>query len=439
VQQAFGPLIITCLGPLRSRLYTNTGYLWLDVCTVALQGFAFWAVVARLYSPEAVGVGGTALSSILILAQVSQLGLGYALIRHIPQSRQKSVQLLSRSLLGVAVASLIAGLIFLVTIPLWSHELKHLLWQDAGNAIGFVVVSTFVTVLGLLRFIFVAYSRGVYVLLLHLATGFLRIPAAVLLVGLGSASGIVAGYGAASLVGVLLGLWLFLPKCTGYRWLPLMLDVGKLRPIVPFALSNLVSHVITVMAWQLLPLPIIALAGATAAGFLYVAWSVAGIALMMMQQLALSLFAESSNDSRSFKSQARGALLVGVMLGGLFTVLVYFLGDLVLLLFGGEYVGQSSSVLKVLTAATPLAAITYVYLGVERVRQRLAPLVGVSVIVTVVMLGTIVALVPRVGIVGAGYGVVAGYGAGALISLLLLYPMMKQSHRPMGVGQSIAP
>jgi hypothetical protein len=54
---------------------------------------------------------------------------------------------------------------------------------------------------------------------------------------------------------------------------------------------------------------------------------VAGIMLIMMEQLALSLLAEGSNDSWEVRSQAWGALVIGVVLGTLFAVAVYFLNE----------------------------------------------------------------------------------------------------------------
>jgi len=81
---------------------------------------------------------------------------------------------------------------------------------------------------------------------------------------------------------------------------------------------------------------------------------------------------------------------------------------------------RSSEVLKLVAAATPLAALTNIYLSIERVRGSMAPLVAVSA----VMLGTTGVLVPRLGIIGAGYPLVAGYGTGALLSLPLIYRMV---------------
>jgi O-antigen/teichoic acid export membrane protein len=421
------------------RLYTNAGFLWLGLVGLGLLGFAFWAVVARLYSPAAVGLAGTALTSVMLLTEVSHLGLSYALIRFIPQSGEGAPFLVSRSLAVVAITSFLSGLIFLSTVALWSQDLSDILWQRPGYAGGYLTLIVFAAMVGILKSIFIAYRRAVLVLALNLALGILRIPLAVLLGVLGSALGIVAGHGIAILVSVLLGLLVFLPWCIGRR-LPLAVDLWRLVPLTSFALSNLASYMLTVSVWTLLPLLVISLMGAQAAGFFYMGWTVTGLVLTMIQQLGLSLFAEGSYNLQEFRSQVRGVLLVGIVLGGLFAVLVYFLGDLILLLLlGREYMEQSSSVLKILAAATPLAALTNVYLTIERVRQRLGPLVSVSAVVTVFMLGATAVLMPRVGIVGAGYGVMVGYGVGALISLPMLYSMMKRSHHSLGVGQSTAP
>ena len=353
------------------------------------------------------------------------MGLGHALIRYIPQSGDDVPVLVSRSLAGAALASLVIGLVFMSSLALWSQDLSHLLWQGPGQAVGFLAFVVFTTLMALLRSVFVAFLRSGLVLALVLAVQLLRFPLPVALGGLGWAFGIVSGQGVAALGGILLATIVFLPRCLDGRRLPLALDVWKLAPMASFALSNFVSNLFIGFSWLAMPLLVIALVDPEAAGFFFIAWTVSGIVLIMTQQLALSLFAEGSHESQGFEVQARGALLAGVGLGGLFAVGALLLGDQVLRLFGGEYAEQSSIVLRLLAAASPMAAVTNIYLGVERVRGRMVFLVLVSAVVAVVMLGVTIGLTPRLGIEGAGYGVLAGYGAGALLSLFLLYPILR--------------
>ncbi len=429
-------LLTTVWAPLRSRLYRNTAYLWSGTIASAFLGFAFWNVVARLYSPDAVGLAGPAVTSLGLLATVSQLGLGHALIRFIPQDQDGAPALVSRSLVVVAVASFLAGLIMLATLPVWSQDLRGLLLQGPGNAVAYLLFVVFATVSALLNSTFIAYLRSVFVLAQRLTLGLLRIPLAVVLAGSGSAIGIVAGHGLALLAGIFLAALVFLPRCTGRMRLPLALDVVGLYPVAPFALSNLASQLLMSLAWQVLPLLVIAQAGAQEAGFFYIGWAVAAVMLAMTQQLGLSLFAEGSHNVRGLRRQAVGALFVGMTLGGLFAVAVYFLGDTVLLLFGREYAEHTNDVLRLLAAAAPLAAVTHVSLGVLRARGRMVSLVTVAAAVNLIMVGATAMLVPSVGIVGAGYGAVAGYGIGALLGLPLLYPLMRRGRESVGVGRS---
>ena len=417
-------LRITSLRPLRSSLFTNAAYLWLGEIVFAGLGFAFWNVVTRLYSPDTVGLAGAAVTSIMLLSTVASLGLGFAIVRFSPQSDDGGRLLLGRSLVAVVSASALAGIFFLASLPLWSQELTDLLWQTPGHIVGYLLFVALLGVLQLLTFVFVAYRRGDFVLIQRILVGALRIPLVILLAGLGSAIVIVAVHSLAVLGGLILIIVVLLPRCTGRPGLPLSLEVWKLAPVAGFALSNLASQVLRALSWLVLPLIVIALVEAEEAGFFYIGWAVAGIGLSIAQQLSLSLFAEGSHDVRGFGTQARGALLMAVVLGGIFAVGTFFLGDLVLGLFGSEYAERSSTVLKLLAAATPLAAVTNIYLGTERVRGRMVPLVAVSTVVAVVMLAVTVVLVPLFGLAGVGYGVLAGNGSGALVSLVLLYQML---------------
>jgi hypothetical protein len=45
-----------------------------------------------------------------------------------------------------------------------------------------------------------------------------------------------------------------------------------------------------------------------------------------------------------------------------------------------------------------------------------------------------VVFVLRFGIVGAGYGAVTGYGVGTLLSLFLVYPMLKHGRHWMSIN-----
>jgi O-antigen/teichoic acid export membrane protein len=59
---------------------------------MAVFGFFFWIINARLYSAEQVGIGITliSISSITLISSFSILGLGNGLIRYLPTSERKN-------------------------------------------------------------------------------------------------------------------------------------------------------------------------------------------------------------------------------------------------------------------------------------------------------------------------------------------------------------
>jgi O-antigen/teichoic acid export membrane protein len=254
-------LLTASLAPIRSRLYLNAMYFWLSATTTMLLGFVFWSIIARVHSPEVVGIVGTVISTLILLPQISQLGMGQALIRFIPQNQQAAPLLISRSLLAVSVAALLSGSIFLGSVPLWSEDLTNLLWESPGHAGVYLILVVLAAAWSLLNPIFVAYRRGIFVLGQSLTLGVLRIPLALLLGSLGSAFGIIAGHGLALFASTLLFTLVFLPQCMSRLRLPLAFDAWRLIPVAPFALSNLASNLLIGFAWLLLPSIVLVLVG----------------------------------------------------------------------------------------------------------------------------------------------------------------------------------
>ena len=80
---------------LRVSLYRNAGYLMLASGVNSLAGFVFWAVAARLYPAEGVGLAAAAISAMGLLALLSTLGMDYGLIRFLPGSGDKARNILN--------------------------------------------------------------------------------------------------------------------------------------------------------------------------------------------------------------------------------------------------------------------------------------------------------------------------------------------------------
>src|SRR5450759_5809565 len=70
------------IGPLLSAsLYRNASLLVASNLTTAALGIAFWVAIARMYTPEQIGVGTGLIASAAVVASLSILGFDNSVIR----------------------------------------------------------------------------------------------------------------------------------------------------------------------------------------------------------------------------------------------------------------------------------------------------------------------------------------------------------------------
>ncbi len=86
---------------------------------MAVFGFFFWMINARLYSAEQVGIGTTLISIITLISSFSLLSIGNGLIRYLPTSERKNKKINCKpiiriELLLLAVCFIVVGFFQLV-------------------------------------------------------------------------------------------------------------------------------------------------------------------------------------------------------------------------------------------------------------------------------------------------------------------------------------
>ena len=132
---------------LRTPLYANALYLWAGAGLAAAAGLAFWALVARLYGADEVGLGSAALSGLTLLAMFSHLGLGLGLVRFLPESGTHGPRLANAVFTASAAAAVVLAAVFLLGLPLWASSLGFLREPLYSVAfVAFVVAATSIAV-----------------------------------------------------------------------------------------------------------------------------------------------------------------------------------------------------------------------------------------------------------------------------------------------------
>ena len=107
----------------RSRIYVNAYALVLNQVTSAGLGFLYWMLAARLYGVKVVGVSSAAISTLLLISGVAQLGLNAGMYRFVPRAGRHARKLIVWSYVVTIVAAAVFGVAvmwFLETVkPGW--------------------------------------------------------------------------------------------------------------------------------------------------------------------------------------------------------------------------------------------------------------------------------------------------------------------------------
>jgi O-antigen/teichoic acid export membrane protein len=400
---------------LRTPLYTNAFYLWASTGVASVCGFAFWALVARLYGVDDVGLGSTSVSVLTLLGMFSQFGMGLALIRFLPGWGDRGARHINAVFTVAAAAAVLSAAVFLAGIPLWSPGLGFLRSGPAEvlALVAFAVAGTLSTVQSY-AFMALRKARYIFVQTAFVQVSRLGLPA--LMVGSLGAFGIVTSVGVAVSAGTLLGFVLLARGMPGYRP-ALVIDARSVFKLVPFSLANHLADSVLLAPGLLLPLLVLGLLGSGEAGYFYIAWFLGYLLSSASAFLALSLFAEGSYDPAALRVLSRNAAAGGLAVAATGAAFLLLLGDKVLLVFGASYAAEGATLLRIVGLAAVPAVVVNVYLGALRVTRRTGELVIIAAVVAATTVTASAALLPVLGLAGAGIGYAIAQTAGVTIVL----------------------
>jgi O-antigen/teichoic acid export membrane protein len=399
---------------LRTPLFANAFYLWANAAGATVAGFVFWALVARLYHADDVGLGSAALSIAVLLATFSHLGLGMGLIRFLPDSGKGGPRLANAVFTTSAVGAVVSSTVFLVGVPLWAPSLDFLREQPlfAVAFISFVVAATFHIVQ---THAFVAIRKAKYILVQVIFLQATRLALPLMVVSLG-AFGIVASGGMGAVLGAAVGFALLTRGFAGYRPAG-VIDSASVFRVFPFSVANYVADSLLLTPGLVLPLIVVGLLGSTQGAYFYMAWLLGYLLTAASAYLGLSLFAEGSHGPGSLRVLSRNAVLAALAIATAGALFLLLLSDKALLVFGPDYAAEGATLLRIVALAALPAAVVNVYLGALRVMKRTGELIIIAGIVAVTTVALSCALLPVMGLAGAGVGHGLGQGLGLIIIL----------------------
>jgi O-antigen/teichoic acid export membrane protein len=187
--------------------------------------------------------------------------------------------------------------------------------------------------------------------------------------------------------------------------------------LFPFSVANYAADSLLLTPGLVLPLVVVGLLGSTQAAHFYMAWLLGYLLTSASMSLALSLFAEGSHEPGALRGLSRDAVLAGLAVATLGAVFLFLLGDKVLLAFGHDYATEGATLVRILGLAALPAVVVNVYLGALRVTKQVGELVLIAGVVAVTTVAASCALLPLMGLAGAGVAHGLGQGLGLAIVL----------------------
>jgi O-antigen/teichoic acid export membrane protein len=395
-------IIADIRGLLTRRLFQDSFFLVMNTLVMTLSGFIFWVVVARVNSPQDVGISSTIISAILLIGLLSMFGLNYSMIRFLPGSKDP-VNLINSCVMLTLVACLILASIFLAGLKVWSPKILFL-QENALAVTCFALVSLLWTLTSISEYIFIARQKSEYVLYKNLVYAALRIclpiVAALLIAGV---YGIVGSWGLAIAVSLLAMIVFFLPKAQPDYRPRLSINANLIRELVPYAFGSYSISLFGAGPRLLLPLIVLNVAGASENAYFFIAWSLAELTFSIPVATSLSLFSLGSNAMDSFHKEIGKSLKITFLFIGPAAIVFILAGYWILMVFGQVYATHSLLLLQILALSSLPTAVNYIYAAVLRIKNRLGELNIIRGIIAIITLVASYFMVPIYGIVVIGF------------------------------------
>ncbi len=349
-------------------LYLNSMYLFLSTLIGAPLGFIYWLIIARLFSPETIGIGTALISAAALLSGLGNLGLGMSVIRYIHHLPQNVGHSLINSCLSVSfVLSFLLGVAYFAGSHIWSPELSSLqyflpFWFlfPAGVA--------FTTLKAVLEQILLAHRAGKAVFKANLTMHVIKLVSPFLLIVFGGTVAIYSSFTFAFLIYSVFALWLLSTHFrTSYKFRLQISELIKRKEVVTYALGSHIGSYLVNAPKFIFPLFIVNAIGAAEAALYYIAFTIASILYALFNSISTSALVESSTNLEvtHIKRATKFSLISLIVI----VLVLYLAAPVILTIFGETYV-DATQVLRILILVAPLSALTRFYIAYCRVRDQ---------------------------------------------------------------------
>ncbi|MGY4884365.1 MAG: lipopolysaccharide biosynthesis protein [Nanobdellota archaeon] len=385
-------------------LYRNSIYLMLSSAVMALFGFFFWLICARLFPAEQIGLATTIISVMGLVASFSVLGLNTGLIRYLPNAKDKSKKI-NTTFTIVALVTIIVSCIFLIGIKEFSPRLVFIK-ENIILSFAFIIFMIVNSLGSMVESVFVAFRKAKFVLVKNSVFSVVKLGMPFLFIAYGS-FGIFSAYMSAMLIGfgvvllILIFKFNYHPKFVFYD--SVIMKMGR------YSFGNYVAGFIGGLPLMLIPLMITNLLHPETTAYYYMAMMIASLLFVIPSATTNSLFAEGSHNEKGLKKNVTKSIwIISLLLIPAILITMLF-GKYILLAFGKEYSAQGFNFLRLMALSGIFVSVNSIFGSVFRVKKRIREIIVRSIVGCIVILGLSYLFIHQgLGLMGIAYAYMIG-------------------------------
>jgi len=390
----------------------------LSTGVMAVFGFFFWMINARLYSAEQVGIGTTLISIMALISSFSLLGLGNSLIKYLPTSDKKNEKI-NTSFMLVGLTSIFISIFFLVFLKTFSPRLLFVR-ESILFSLLFILFIVFSSLNIISENVFIAYRSSKFVLIKNTISSIVKLILPIFLVALG-AYGIFMSIGIATAVAFLVSLIFLILR---FNYLPKpMIHRIVVKKMTKFSLGNYIAGFIGGLPVMVLPILITNSIGARFSAYFYIDMMIASLLYIIPAATSQSLFAEGSYSERELKVHLNKAIKIISLLLTPAILVTFLFGKYILLVFGKEYSSEGVIFLQILAISGIFLSINYIGNSIFYIKHRIKLMILVNFIGASIILSLSIMLIHQ-NLLGIGVGWILGQGISSVIYLLFIKKLL---------------
>ncbi|WP_024446067.1 lipopolysaccharide biosynthesis protein [Mycolicibacterium iranicum] len=391
------------------NMRVNTVALIVSTASTGVLGLAFWAVVARLFPAQEVGLASALITSAVLLSTMSTLGIDVLYERFLPVAGTRAPLLLKRGFLLVAAAGVLVGSVLVAVGP------RDPLFQSGWAMATFPLMVLTLAVFALLDKAAAGLGVARWAAVKNLAHAVAKLAAVAALAIWEQAVTIVLSWTLTAGVAALCTYAVLHRRSrTHPRW-QRAADLPPKRQVWSYFGSSFGIASLWSIGPLVVPLIVVTQIGPVANAHFAVTWAMVSALYLMMHLVVSPYVAEVAAHPNQVRSLSWRMVSMLVAVAFLASAGLLLVGPLMLSLAGDEYRSEGGDLLLLAAAFLPLSAVSAAFEGFARVQRKLALYLSVQALVTVVILVGSWFGTRALGVTGVGWAYLAAEGLSALI------------------------